>query len=76
MLSKTEFAKPVLDKSGIASLFHWKAPQIVNDPMNQSSIPRTRVVGAGGTGQGCLFLARLVQIDYIGHIQEHREVYS
>jgi hypothetical protein len=24
----------------IASLFHWKAPQIVNDPMNKSSIPK------------------------------------
>ena len=22
-------------------MFHWKVPQIVNDPMNKSSIPRT-----------------------------------
>ena len=25
----------------IESLFHWKAPLIVNDPMNTSSIPLT-----------------------------------
>ena len=25
----------------IDSLFHWKAPLIVNDPMNTSSIPQT-----------------------------------
>jgi hypothetical protein len=31
---------------------------------------------AAGAGQGGVFLARLVRIDYISHIQEHREVYS
>ncbi|SRR5713101_5782259 len=34
------------------------------------------VVGAGGKSQGGVFLARLAKIDYIGHIQEHKEVYS
>jgi hypothetical protein len=60
----------------IESMFHRKAPHIVNDPMNKSSIPWTLVVGAGGTGQGSAFLARLVKIDCIGHIQVNKEVYS
>jgi hypothetical protein len=34
------------------------------------------VVGASGVGQGGVFLAQLVRTDYIGHIQEHKEVYS
>ena len=39
-------------------------------------IPPVRLAMSARREQGGVFLARLVQIDYIGHIHEHREVSS